>query len=75
MRLVTVKKCFVKGTAADFKEKNQNTSYIEPFNLTLRQRVSYCKEKPWVIVKRNQILMVPFGLISMTTTIGANIKA
>ena len=41
MRLVTVKKCFVKGTEDDFKGKTQNTSYIERFNLTLRQRVSY----------------------------------
>jgi hypothetical protein len=41
MRLVTVKKCFVKGAEADFKGKTQNTSYIERFNLTLRQRVSY----------------------------------
>jgi IS1 family transposase len=40
MRLVTVKKCFVKGTEDDFKGKTQNTSYIERFNLTLRQRVS-----------------------------------
>jgi IS1 family transposase/DNA-binding CsgD family transcriptional regulator len=45
MRLVTVKKCFVKGTAADFKGKTQNTSYIERFNLTLRQRVSYLQRK------------------------------
>jgi hypothetical protein len=27
MRLVTVKKCFVKGTEDDFKGKTQNTSY------------------------------------------------
>ena len=45
MRLVTVKKCFVKGTEADFKGKTQNTSYIERFNLTLRQRVSYLQRK------------------------------
>jgi IS1 family transposase len=45
MRLVTVKKFFVKGTAADFKGKTQNTSYIERFNLTLRQRVSYLQRK------------------------------
>jgi IS1 family transposase/DNA-binding CsgD family transcriptional regulator len=45
MRLVTVKKFFVKGTAADFKGKSQNTSYIERFNLTLRQRVSYLHRK------------------------------
>jgi IS1 family transposase len=44
-RLVTVKKCFVKGTAADFTGKSQNTSYIERFNLTLRQRVSYLQRK------------------------------
>ena len=45
MRLVTVKKCFVKGAEADFKGKTQNTSYIERFNLTLRQRVSYLQRK------------------------------
>ena len=45
MRLVTVKKCFVKGTKDDFKGKTQNTSYIERFNLTLRQRVSYLQRK------------------------------
>jgi IS1 family transposase len=45
MRLVTVKKCFVKGTEADFNGKTQNTSYIERFNLTLRQRVSYLQRK------------------------------
>jgi len=45
MRLVTVKKCFVKGTEDDVKGKTQNTSYIERFNLTLRQRVSYLQKK------------------------------
>ena len=45
MRLITVKKCFVKGTEADFKGKTQNTSYIERFNLTLRRRVSYLQRK------------------------------
>ena len=44
-RLKTVKKCFVKGTAQDFTGKSQNTSYIERFNLTLRQRVSYLQRK------------------------------
>ena len=45
MRLITVKKDFVKGTKADFMGKSQNTSYIERFNLTLRQRVSYLQRK------------------------------
>ncbi len=45
MRLITVKKNFVKGTGADFTGKSQNTSYIERFNLTLRQRVSYLQRK------------------------------
>ena len=45
MRLVTVKKCFVKGVEDDFKGKTQNTAYIERFNLTLRQRVSYLQRK------------------------------
>lgn len=52
-RLITVKKCFVKGTETDFPNKTQNTSFIERFNLTLRQHVSsltrktlgYCKSK------------------------------
>lgn len=44
-RLVTVKKCFVKGSAADFPEKTQNTSFIERLNLTLRQRVCYLQRK------------------------------
>ncbi len=38
MRLITVQKNFVKGTQDDFTGKSQNTSYIERFNLTLRQR-------------------------------------
>ncbi len=45
MRLVTVKKCFVKGAEAYFKGKTQNTSYIERLNLTLRQQVSYLQRK------------------------------
>jgi hypothetical protein len=45
MRLVTVQKNFVKGTKDDFTGKSQNTSYIERFNLTLRQRVSYLQRK------------------------------
>ena len=44
-RLITVEKCFVEGTAADFTGKTQNTSYIERFNLTLRQRTSYLCRK------------------------------
>jgi hypothetical protein len=51
--LITVKKCFVKGTEKDFPQGTQNTSFIERFNLTLRQHVSflvrktlgYCKSK------------------------------
>jgi IS1 family transposase len=38
---MTVKKYFVKGSEEDFPEKTQNTSYIERFNLTLRQHVAY----------------------------------
>lgn len=52
-KLKTVEKLFVKGTAANFPEKTQNTSFVERFNLTLRQHVcylqrktlSYCKKK------------------------------
>ena len=44
-RLVTVKKRIVKGQETDFGHKTQNTSYIERFNLTLRQKVSYLQRK------------------------------
>ena len=44
-RLVTVKKRIVKGKETDFGNKTQNTSYIERFNLTLRQKVSYLQRK------------------------------
>lgn len=44
-RLVTVKKCFVKGSEKDFPKYTQNTSFIERFNLTLRQHVSYLARK------------------------------
>ena len=44
-RLQTVKKCFVKGGDDDFPAKTQNTSFIERFNLTLRQRVSFLIRK------------------------------
>lgn len=43
--LVTVKKIFVKGTEKDFPDGTQNTSFIERFNLTLRQRLSYLARK------------------------------
>ncbi len=44
-RLKTVKKFFVKGTEDDFPEGTQNTSFIERFNLTIRQKVSYLARK------------------------------
>ncbi|EDN66811.1 conserved hypothetical protein [Beggiatoa sp. PS] len=44
-RLVTVKKDFVKGSEKNFPTKTQNTSFIERFNLTLRQHVSYLTRK------------------------------
>ncbi len=43
--LKTVKKAFIKGNTSDFPGKTQNTSFIERFNLTLRQRVSYLCRK------------------------------
>ncbi len=52
--LVTVKKCFVKGTEEDFPEKTQNTSYIERFNLTLRQHVAYLTRKTLGYCKNKQ---------------------
>ena len=44
-RLKTVKKHFVQGTEEDFPQGTQNTSFIERFNLTLRQKVSYLARK------------------------------
>jgi IS1 family transposase len=55
-RLVTVKKCFVKGTEEDFPEKTQNTSSIERFNLTLRQPVAYLTRKTLGYCKNKQHL-------------------
>lgn len=43
--MVTVKKCFVNGTEKDFPSKTQTTSFVERFNLTLRQQVSYLTRK------------------------------
>ena len=55
-RLVTVKKCFVKGSAKDFPGKTQNTSFIERFNLTLRQHVSYLCRKTLGFCKKQSNL-------------------
>lgn len=55
-RLVTVKKCFVKGSETDFTGKTQNTSYIERFNLTLRQRTSYLCRKTLGFCKKQSNL-------------------
>ncbi len=44
-KLKTVKKFWVKGSEKDFPVGTQNTSYIERFNLTLRQRISYLHRK------------------------------
>ena len=55
-KLVTVEKCFVKGSAEDFTGKTQNTSYIERFNLTLRQRVSYLGRKTLGFCKKQSHL-------------------
>ena len=44
-RLITVKQRIVKGKETDFGDKTKNTSYIERFNLTLRQKVSYLQRK------------------------------
>lgn len=53
-RLMTVKKYFVKGSEEDFPEKTQNTSYIERFNLTLRQHVAYLTRKTLGYCKNKQ---------------------
>ena len=44
-KLITIKKEFIKGTVNDFPEKSCNTSFIERFNLTLRQHVSFLRRK------------------------------
>ena len=44
-RLVTVKQRLVTGKESDFPPKTKNTSYLERFNLTLRQSVSYLQRK------------------------------
>ncbi len=44
-KLKTVKKTWIKGTEKDFPSGAKNTSYIERFNLTLRQRISYLHRK------------------------------
>ncbi len=44
-KLKTVKKSWIKGSEKDFPRGTQNTSYIERFNLTLRQRISYLHRK------------------------------
>lgn len=61
-KLVTVKKCFVKGDEKDFPPGTQNTSFIERFNLTLRQHVSYLTRKTLGYCKKktsfNRILWI-----------------
>jgi hypothetical protein len=60
MCLVTVKKFFVKGTAADFKGKSQNTSYIERLNLTLRQKgVIFAKKNNRILQEKNKFHRQP----------------
>ena len=75
MGLVTVKKCFVKGTEADFKGKTQNTSYIERFNLTLRQQVSYLQRKTLGYCKKKANFTDTLWINLYETTIDAIIKA
>ena len=65
MRLITVNKAFVKGTSRSFPQKNQktqNTSYIERFNLTLRQHVGYLQRNTLGYCKKrvnfNRILWI-----------------
>ncbi len=57
-RLVTVKKCFVKGSEDDFPGKSQNTSFIERLNLTLRRHVSYLQRKTSGYCKSKQIFSI-----------------
>jgi len=64
-KLATVKKVFVTGTSRSFPKKTQNTqntSYIERFNLTLRQHVCYLQRKTLGYCKKrtnfNRILWI-----------------
>jgi len=64
-RLATVKKVFVSGTSRSFPQntpKTQNTSYLERFNLTLRQHVCYLQRKTLGYCKKrtnfNRILWI-----------------
>jgi IS1 family transposase len=75
VRLVTVKKCFVKGTEDDFKGKTQNTSYIERFNLTLRQRVCYLQRKTLGYCKKKAHLADSLWINLYDYTLGVIIKA
>lgn len=65
MKLATVHKEFVLGTSRSFPKntpKTQNTSYIERFNLTLRQHVCYLQRKTLGYCKKrtnfNRILWI-----------------
>lgn len=51
-RLVNVKQRLVTGKASDFPPKTKNTSFIERFNLSLRQRISYLQRKTLGYCKR-----------------------
>lgn len=52
-RLLKIKQRIVRGKETDFGDKTKNTSYLERFNFTLRQKISclqrktlgYCKNK------------------------------
>ena len=60
--LKTVKKSFIKGSSADFSGKTQNTSYIERFNLTLRQRVAYLARKTLGYCKKSKNLKLSLAI-------------
>ncbi len=53
-KLLTVKKRIVRGKETDFGNKTQNTSSIERFNLTLRQKVSYLQRKTFGYCKKQK---------------------
>ena len=52
----TVAKFWIKGSEKDFLSGTQNTSYIERFNLTLRQRILYLHRKNLVYCKKKVYL-------------------
>ena len=65
-----MKKSFVKGTEDDFPEGTQNTSCIERFNLTIRQKVSYLARKTLGFCRRAKNMDEALWITLLITIIG-----